>query len=386
MNKGALEDAGILPVERPPLTIGQKITRGLIAVSVLALVGVSYWLIAGRFALSREQRLFKAGTEYVKAPDAQAQIGREGMAALHGLAGEFFLLSHQPDSAAKAKAELDAAVTALRDPKGQNLWGPNERDLVLGDIALLQVDLSGSQAEIDKGERATLDEAQKGYKTSLDLIQLPEARREAFRAVAQKLQERGQAARALGLAPQVFPPDEKDDGAAIAGIVTGSQKVDWKDSKSDLKPEIRMIALVTALENAKGEATEIEPALKWATETLKTNPEIAWSVPRLVEIAARSGQSDEASKALIDDIKDLMLKNRARLAIVKTKLAREKKVVDDAILEGIDPRSLEHRLGEAAIARHNVRTDESSIKQVEALTDAAKAFASLGAALGLKKE
>ncbi len=223
VNKGALEDAGILRVARPPLTVGQKITRGLIVAGVLVLLGVGYWLVADRFATSREQRMLKTATDYVGTPKAPAALGREGLASLRCLVGQYYLRSHLPDPAAKAKKELDSAVSLLQDPAKPNKWGLSERDLVLGEIALAQTELGGSQDEVDKGERVSFEDAHKSFRAALDAIQLPEARREAFRAVAQRLKERGQESRVTNLANQVFPAAEKEDALNLANIVTGAK-------------------------------------------------------------------------------------------------------------------------------------------------------------------
>ncbi len=153
-----------------------------------------------------------------------------------------------------------------------------------------------------------------------------------------------------------------------------------------LKPELRLIGLLSAVENAKSDNTAIDAALKWVAPELKMMPELAWSLPRLIELAAQAGQQDDSIKAVLEDIKDPVLHSRAQLALARGKMAREKKVTEEDAFAAVDAKSLERLLGQAALFRNNVKLDEGWLKKVEGLSEPAKSYASIGAALGLQKD
>jgi hypothetical protein len=384
VSRDALEEAGALPDQRGGLTLGQKLTRGALIAAGAAALLVGVWVVWGRLSAAREQRLYEAARTYAEAADAQREVGREGVAALQVLLGEYQLRSREPESAKKARSHLDAAVSRLQAP-GESPYGRGEREAVLADAALLLLELAGSQEEVDQGRRLSWDDAHKAVLAALSAIEGREARLEAFRLAARRLHQRGQGDRSLSLAAQLFPgekdADYKKAATALAELSSGSKGGAEADKLLDeLKPELRISGL-TALVDA-GEGASSKKAFDEAEADLKGKP--AASLLRLTEAGARAGVDEGRLKAVADAIAEPELKGRAQLALLTAKMSREP--LNDEALGGVEAKGLAPLLARAALARANCKRDAGWGGQMDKWDAKAKAFGSIGAALGLQKE
>jgi hypothetical protein len=216
VSREALEEADVLPDRySQPLTVQQKIMRGLligagvVAFLIVLGVGIGWWLS------SRETQTVKSVQDYANSEAATEKIGREGVAALHVALGEYHLRTRRPECAKEAKKEFAKAIEILT-PQDGAAAKDSERDAILGDLALLQTDLGGTKDEIDKTTRLNWNETQGEVGKTLRAMHHPEARLDAYRGVCRRLIARKETKRALLLAAQLS--DDRAEQAEALGI------------------------------------------------------------------------------------------------------------------------------------------------------------------------
>jgi hypothetical protein len=436
VSQQALAEAKAIPQAKQPLTGKQWAVRGSMAVGgllVLVFGGLLVWNWVGR---SREQKVLQRALDYAGSDAAAGKVGRDGVAALHGLAGEYYLRGRRSNAAEEARKQFDKALSQLAESDSP------ERDGVLLDLALAQLGLEGSQEEIDKGQRVKWEEAQKAVRGSLALLH-SEPRLNGLVAVSRQLIARGQAERALGLAGQVATtPGEKMDAYALVGIelyragqhdlarqaLTQAAEpaedppadpaaepadppapkpakpsgptaalaalaqllkapVEGMVNHKNAEVQLRMaLALAAARDEASGDNKDLEKALKLAEGELKNNPRVSWAVVRLVEVAARSGIAEERLRVVAAAIPEREVRGRAQLVLFRARLAQNKDKVDDGAADAVNPKTLSHLLARAALARHNTRQNRGWADAVEKWDEGPRAFGQVGAALGMQGE
>ncbi len=118
------------------------------------------------------------------------------------------------DSAEKAGKLFGQALNTLRTaPTG------SERDALLADLALALVELGGSEPDTGKGLRLPWEgKTQPLLLAALRDIQNPDGRRQAVRAVSQRLLGREQTALVLTLVHQVYATPDAEKAAALSVV------------------------------------------------------------------------------------------------------------------------------------------------------------------------
>jgi hypothetical protein len=214
VSQEALEAAAVLPKVREPVPLGRKIKWGVAVASVLCLVAGGALFTYNWFTSGRGEKAVKQALQYADSEDAKKQLGREGVAALHCLAGEFYLRSRQSECAKKAREQFEKASSQL------SASGENERDAVLIDLALAEVELGGGQEEVNAKVRLGWDDTHKAIRIALSAINAREARLEALRDVSRRLIKQGQVDRPEALAAAVFTatPEERAEAVAVVGL------------------------------------------------------------------------------------------------------------------------------------------------------------------------
>ncbi len=330
-----LVKAGVIPKVEKPRTLWQKARWPVLGVSLLVVLGVAgligyrWW---GRRAV---ERAVHEAVAFADSPEAKP----EQKAALSLAAGEYYLHSRTalPDPrtgasdppATTANKQLGTAFNTLRP-----LSKSEERDALLTDLALAQIDLGGDKAEVDAGFRLSWDEIQKRLVAILGQITNAEARLDALRIVVERLRASGQAARVLPLTNQMSASANADKAAALAvvgiesfmagDLQTAERAVDaaLQPPPKDGKPQplrAEVVALALMLEKKK------LPAVGDSDED-KANEHIG-----KVEALARLGKWDEARKQANKNDFGEAVPFRARLAIAAA--AVDAKVPDTTDIE-----------------------------------------------------
>jgi hypothetical protein len=195
VSRQALIDAAAIPeIEEEPTSRRQWIVRGAIAASVLCVLGLGVWGVWGLVAKSRQDQAMARAVAAVSADDATQRFSNEEIAAVHLAAGEYYLRDGKGDFIQLAGDQFQHARQALTHTHSR------ERDVLLIELALPQVDLGGDKEEVDTRRGLDWTKTLEGIRQTLELVGAPEARREGARAAARRLIAKGQIKGALTLA------------------------------------------------------------------------------------------------------------------------------------------------------------------------------------------
>jgi predicted negative regulator of RcsB-dependent stress response len=320
----ALVEAGVIPKVERPRTLWQKIrwpvlgVSGLLVLLVSVLIGYSWW---SRHAVERE---IQAALAFADSPEANPDV----KAALSLAAGKYYLRSRSKEvtdprtkqsktPAEAANNQFGTALTTLRSvPQG------DERDALLIDLALDEVELGGDKADVDQGLRLPWDKTQQLLSATLREIHNGEAKLYALRAVVQRLCEHGQALRVLPLTNQLFAAADADKAAALAIVGLEFLKADDRNSAERAAES----ALQLFPKDAKGNDAKAPPlpaelvtlallldkndlSAAGDNEDDKNNEQIGRA-----EALARQGKWEEARKEA-ERAEDEVVRFRARLAV-----------------------------------------------------------------------
>jgi hypothetical protein len=338
VGRQSLMEAGVIPKEEEkPRTLWQKFRWPVLGVSLLivlgtgGLLGYSWWA----------RRAVERGVQEAVAFADSAETTPDVKAALLLAAGEYYLNSRTkvPDPrtgssdfpAAVANKQLGTAFTTLSSLNGE------ERDALLGDLALAQVESGGDKVEEDEGRRQSWDNVQKRVVATLGKISDPDARLETLRAVVHRLRASGQVARVMPLTNQTYSVADADKAAALSVVGLEFLKADdrqsaeiaadaalqppaqtqKKDKPLPLRAEVVALALLLEKKNLPAAGDKGED---------KANQHVG-----KVEALARQGKWDEArKKASVDEFGETV-RFRARLAVAVA--AVDAKVPDTEFIE-----------------------------------------------------
>jgi hypothetical protein len=323
VGKQSLEEAGVLPKVERPRTLWQKIRWYALAASVLLVLGVGGLIGSSWWSRRAVEREVQAALTFADSQEATPEI----KAALSLAAGEYYLRSRTDHSdprtgrsfhaAVAANNQFGTALTTLRSAPQSA-----ERDALLTDLALAEVELGGDKPDTDQELRLPWDKTQQLLLATVREIHEEEAKLHALRAVARSLREHGQGARVLPLANQLFAAPDADKTAALAGVGLEFLKADDraaaekaldaalqlfpKDAKDkDAKaPPLRaeVVALALLLDKK-----DLPPA--GDNEDNKANEQVGRA-----EALARQGKLEEARKEA-NRAEEESVRFRARLAV-----------------------------------------------------------------------
>src|SRR5579883_2038809 len=321
VGRQSLVEAGVIPKEEKPRTLWQKVRWPVLGVSLLIVAGTGGLLGSRWWSRRAVERGVQEAVAFADSSETKADV----KAALLLAAGEYYLNSRAKVSdphtgssdfpAAVANKQLGTTFQTLRSMTGE------ERDALLGDLALAQVESGGDKIEVDEGRRLPWDDVQKKLVATLGLFSDPEARLETLRSVIHHLRASGQVARVIPLTNQAYSAADADKAAALAVVgleflkandresaekaadaaLQPPSQTQKKDKPLPLRAEVVALALIlekkippTAGDNAEDKANE--------------------HVGK-VEALARQGKWDEArKKASVDEFGEA-IRFRARLAI-----------------------------------------------------------------------
>jgi hypothetical protein len=325
-----LQEAGVLPKVEQPRTLWQKLRWPVVGVSLvlvlglIGLVGYGWW---SRRAVEREVQAALAFADSLEAQPA-------AKAALALAAGEYYLRSRTNHSdprtgvsltpAKAANNQFGTALTTLRStPRSA------ERDALLTDLALAEIELGGDKPDTDEELRLPWDKTQQLLLPTLREIHNAEAKLQALRAVAVRLRERGQASRVLTLTNQLFPAADAEKAAALAVVGLEFLKAgDRQSAESAAEAALQLFPKDSKSKDAKAPPLRAEViALALLLEKDKKGLPAAGDNPDdkgnelvgKVEALARQGKWEEARKQA-SLAEDAVVGFRARLAVAAAAL------------------------------------------------------------------
>jgi hypothetical protein len=300
VSRDALLQTGAVVEEEDPDAGRQllmRVTLGGIAVVSLVLITL---FVRGFFARGKAEKLIAQALEAVNGDSSK--LSPEQAAVVHRAAGEYHLRTGTPDAAQKASEQFQLARSALSRATA------DERDVMLAELAVSQIDLGGDKADADNGKALEWGKALEGVRQTLDQIRAPEARLEAARQVARKLASKGQARAAqslagrLGAAALNKPGETANANGELVGVVA------LELLRSGNQKEAQSLAELTLPSSAaKGAESKTSPPIVPSLVALA----IAFDRPE--PIARKTGKPDEENSNS-EDLNNLLLGRAEGLA------------------------------------------------------------------------
>jgi hypothetical protein len=213
VGKQALVEAGVIPTKQPPRTLWQKSRWPVLGAAVALLLAGGGWLGYRWWEQRAADRALQAALDYAASPQSGNEVRATGQAAIFLGAGEYRLHAQTPGCAVEANKQFGKAFVTVKPAAPDS-----ERDGLLTDQALAQSELGGGEPDTGRELRLPWEETQKMLLASLREIQNPEARREAVRAISQRLSSAGQSMRALALLRQIYPTTDDERAAALSVV------------------------------------------------------------------------------------------------------------------------------------------------------------------------
>jgi len=225
VSRAALIEANVIVEEREKWTVKQWIVRVGGGVTVLVFVGLGIFWMMQRSTQNQQKQLLASALQLVSSDKASANP--LAAAEVHRGAGEYHLRTNTREGLTEAvkqfaeSRQLLAAAPASR-----------ERDGLLLDLALIQIELGGAKPEVDKGTRLTWDKTVSEIGATLQNLPLqepqpfvanlpmPGARVAALREVCRQLASNGEAQTAGALAMRSLDQGDpvRPEGLAQVGL------------------------------------------------------------------------------------------------------------------------------------------------------------------------
>jgi hypothetical protein len=327
----ALIEADAIPQLRRRLTWQQWVRRGLLAVVGVSVVGFATW-VATRWVTEYRKSQFLVRA--LAALENKGALSPGHTAELHRALGDYYLAENNGEQARNQFVRARAAVL-----QGDAIL-PTERDWLLIDILLSQVELGGDRIDVEKGARVKWDDMQKEFRQTSQNLRSPEARAIALGALTRKFIEKdlqaptAYASQFADDLPQLLPAiglellragktDQATSLAAQAYAQLPKPKAEEDKAKAPL-PSTALIALLVALRKdqdaaaiaplPEGDVQPDTPILLGYVEGWARRGDIAMARKRanearfpldrfqallaVAEIALESGQTEDARKDL----------------------------------------------------------------------------------------
>jgi hypothetical protein len=446
VSREALLEAKAVKGRQYPKTVTQKVLLPTLLTVLVVGAGVGYWVWHGQSAQKREDDALKQALEFtggaetvkgshaaihrevaeyhlhsgleksgVKAREhfgkAQATLtGEEREDALAELAAaEVELGGDGEDVQREVRLKWDevqkilrATLAAMNSPEARRealgevvrrLIAHNQADRVLPLIGLVYSgpDVERSEALavaglvfLNAGDNAHAEKAAEQALARYASKEPPPVRA-AIIALAMAL---GKAAPKPGKGPD-------EDSQALIGRVEGlARQGKWDEARAAARTDkfgsVAQFKALLGLANAAVDmktpdaAQDVEKALAFLVDKVRSADKLSWEVYRLARNALRTGLADDRLKALADKLPDAASRGRVQLELLKAQLAREKPIVLENAADAVEPHSVAGLLAQTAVARANVRANPDWAKGVTEFPEPQRAFASVGVALGLQ--
>jgi hypothetical protein len=323
VGKQTLVQAGVIPVTQPPRTTWQKVRWPVLGVGLVLVLSIGGWTGYRWWGQRAIGRALDEALAYAASPDAKPLE----QAGLNLGSGAYYRRTHSDKPAEKANNQLGKAFNTLRSASKSD-----DRDALLGELALAYLDLAGDKAAVDQYLAQPWDKTQQLLEAVLREIKDGDARLQAFREVVARLLARGQSERILPLTNRLSSANEGDKAAALAVVAfeflkakdqakadrAANDAIALYDSKTPPPLRAEAVALAETLKKKVPQAGE--------EQVDKDNAHIG-----KIEGLARRGERDEARKLAEKEDFAEEVRFRARLALAAA--AVDAQVADTADVE-----------------------------------------------------
>lgn len=211
-SRRALEEAEAIPILEERISPTRWVARGLVATAGVLLLGLGAWW--GMHFRSQSQQTEAIGLALASLPGKDSPVPPAGAAEIYRGLGEYYVRAGQIKK--EAKEQFDQARN--RAQQATTPQAASERDAVLIDLALDQIDLGGDKDDVDHHRRISWNDVAKELGRTLKHVQSPEARQEAVREVARKLVAGGQPRLTENLVSQARTDVERPEILGIVGL------------------------------------------------------------------------------------------------------------------------------------------------------------------------
>jgi ssDNA-binding Zn-finger/Zn-ribbon topoisomerase 1 len=212
----ALRATGVAKIHYEELPLWYRVRIPLAIMSVVAVVGIGIFSLTRNVKDKRQERTFEEAQESIES-NPVLKDRTEFHALIRKVHGQNLIPKIQN------RKQLDAAIKLLAEARANLNSGRSlnlaERQPLLMELALAQVDLGGTKDEIDLDVRLPWDKVQTEIRRTLENLSDSELRLLAIRGIASKLAPFNESSRAFDIARQLFnSPLEIGDSFGATGI------------------------------------------------------------------------------------------------------------------------------------------------------------------------
>lgn len=281
VSQQSLLDAKVIPEYKEPLTPRQWVARILAGSLALSLLLSSGWAAWHFTVLSKQEQALRQALKYTEAGH-EPPLGNEDAAEIHRAAGDFYVRAFRAEEAQKQFQIAQGRLTAA-DP------GAIERDAILHDLAVSQVELGGTREEALEGRRLTWEAAQRDIQQTLRKIQAPHVRVRALRDVLRRIMAKSKEA-----------PEQNLDQQFLVSMARGSSS-----SENDVAEVLALAGLELVRASREPEAKDLaKEALQVYEQTPADDPGGEDAKPpalpsTLIALMVALGQKEEVAKKFL---------------------------------------------------------------------------------------
>ena len=212
----ALQEAGVIKEKFKPRTLLQKTGPYLVYGTPALIVILGGFFLWQYFTRASEKKALDTALASAKSDVGRRALGSDGLIAVHGYAGKYYLRSKRsggantPGAATLAREQYGKVVSMAGS--GHTLAG----DALLGEIALWQLDLEGTPVEIADDQKLKWTDTQKIIRSTLATIHSRSGKLAGLRGVVAGLVAQGHTTAVLPMTFALYPTKGADRSEAIA--------------------------------------------------------------------------------------------------------------------------------------------------------------------------
>jgi hypothetical protein len=406
VSQEALEEADAIPIEREPLTTGQKIRRWALVFGGVAALFLGWIFLRSYWSKSLQDKAVAQAKVYVEDAKSKGKLSPEGAAELYVALGELDL---------RANKGLDA-LNNFKKARAQLLptsADPSERDAVLRDLALAQVNLAGNPQQVEDKVRINWEDAATQWLQTMQRVGAFDARVATARTVCRELIAKEQWPLAAGvirwlmdavqtpaqgknkkdspqtvfaqpvalllalhrpkLAKIVLPIPKKGKSTHLAteliqtanwsNLATAREFFVKADGPVPQRLECLLTVAVAALDQGHDDEarTCVDAAIGLLRTLPKEEPPSAWLLLQWAELASGTDQAVPQQAFTEAMTNDLALRGRAQLEQYRRQIKNTEDAAEDSWSKAVpDTNLLAHALALQVLARHRAKQGAGS--------------------------